>query len=104
MNLTFYTDFAQVEADRQQINLTRFPLFFPELREFFLEGQDFFDMGMGSTIIPFYSRRIGLAEDRSTVPIIARARILGKEKIPPWEHCLCRQPAGTAFHPPTISY
>jgi len=80
MNLTFNTDFAQVEADRQQINLTRFPLFFPERREFFLEGQDFFDMGMGSDIIPFYSRRIGLAEDRSTVPIIAGARVLGKMK------------------------
>lgn len=78
MNLTFNTDFAQVESDRQQINLTRFPLFFPERREFFLEGQDFFDMGMGNTIIPFYSRRIGLAEDGSTVPIIAGARLLGK--------------------------
>ena len=78
MNLTFNTDFAQVESDRQQINLTRFPLFFPERREFFLEGQDFFDMGMGSTIIPFYSRRIGLAEDGSTVPILAGARLLGK--------------------------
>lgn len=80
MNLTFNTDFAQVEADQQQINLTRFPLFFPERREFFLEGQDYFDMGMGSRIIPFYSRRIGLAEDRSTVPIIAGARLLGKTK------------------------
>ena len=80
MNLTFNTDFAQVEADQQQINLTRFPLFFPERREFFLEGQDFFDMGMGNQIIPFYSRRIGLAEDRSTVPIIAGARLLGKVK------------------------
>ena len=78
MNLTFNTDFAQVEADRQQINLTRFPLFFPERREFFLEGQDYFDMGMGRYILPFYSRRIGLAEDRSTVPIIAGARLLGK--------------------------
>lgn len=78
INLTFNTDFAQVESDRQQINLTRFPLFFPERREFFLEGQDFFDMGMGNRIIPFYSRRIGLAEDGSTVPIIAGARLLGK--------------------------
>lgn len=78
MNFTFNTDFAQVEADRQQINLTRFPVFFPERREFFLEGQDYFDMGMGNRIIPFYSRRIGLAEDRSTVPIIAGARLLGK--------------------------
>lgn len=81
LNLTFNTDFAQVEADRQQINLTRFPLFFPELREFFLEGDDFFDFGFGGNrIIPFYSRRIGLSETRQTVPIIAGARILGKEE------------------------
>jgi len=81
LNLTFNTDFAQVEADRQQINLTRFPLFFPELREFFLEGEDFFDFGFGGNrIIPFYSRRIGLSEARETVPIIAGARILGKEE------------------------
>lgn len=81
LNLTFNTDFAQVEADRQQINLTRFPLFFPELREFFLEGEDFFDFGLGGNrIIPFYSRRIGLSETRETVPIIAGARILGKEE------------------------
>lgn len=81
LNLTFNTDFAQVEADQQQINLSRFPLFFPELREFFLEGNDFFDFGFGGNrIIPFYSRKIGLNDDRETVPIIAGARILGKEK------------------------
>ncbi len=81
LNLTFNTDFAQVEADQQQINLSRFPLFFPELREFFLEGDDFFDFGFGGNrIIPFYSRRIGLNDDRETVPIIAGARVLGKEK------------------------
>ena len=81
LNLTFNTDFAQVEADRQQINLSRFQLFFPELREFFLEGDDFFDFGFGGNrIIPFYSRRIGLSESRETVPIIAGARILGKEE------------------------
>jgi len=81
LNLTFNTDFAQVESDRQQINLTRFPLFFPELREFFLEGDDFFDFGFGGNrILPFYTRRIGLSETRETVPIIAGARILGKEK------------------------
>lgn len=80
LNLTANTDFAQVEADQQQINITRFPLFFPELREFFLEGDDFFDMGFGGNrIIPFYTRRIGLNEQRETVPIIGGARLLGKE-------------------------
>ncbi len=81
LNLTFNTDFAQVEADRQQINLTRFPLFFPELREFFLEGDDFFDFGFGGNrIVPFYTRRIGLNENFETVPIIAGGRLLGKER------------------------
>jgi hypothetical protein len=80
LNVTLNTDFAQVESDQQQINLTRFPLFFPELREFFLEGEDFFDMGFGGNrIVPFYSRRIGLDADREPVPIIGGARLLGKE-------------------------
>lgn len=80
LNLTFNTDFAQVEADQQQVNITRFPLFFPELREFFLEGDDFFNFGFGGNrIIPFYTRRIGLDANREAVPIIAGARLLGKE-------------------------
>ena len=80
INATFNTDFAQVESDRQQVNITRFPLFFPELREFFLEGNNFFDMGFGGNrITPFYTRRIGLDENREAVPIIAGARLLGKE-------------------------
>ncbi|MCU0443173.1 MAG: carbohydrate binding family 9 domain-containing protein [Bacteroidia bacterium] len=81
LNLTFNTDFAQVEADQQQINITRFPLFFPELREFFLEGDDFFNMGFGGNrIIPFYTRRIGLTDKREPIPILAGARLLGKEQ------------------------
>lgn len=80
LNLTFNTDFAQVEADQQQVNITRFPLFFPELREFFLEGDDFFNFGFGGNrIIPFYTRRIGLDANREAVPIVAGARLLGKE-------------------------
>jgi Domain of unknown function (DUF5916) len=78
LNLTINTDFAQVESDQQQVNLTRFSLFYPEKREFFLEGKDYFDFGLGRSIRPFYSRRIGLAPDRSTIPIIAGARLLGK--------------------------
>ncbi len=80
LNLTLNPDFAQVEADQQQVNLTRFPLFFPELREFFLEGDDYFDMGFGGNrIIPFYTRKIGLDENREAVPILGGARLLGKE-------------------------
>lgn len=80
LNVTLNTDFAQVEDDRQQVNLTRFPLFFPELREFFLQGDDYFDFGFGGNrIVPFYSRRIGLDSNFQTVPMIGGARILGKE-------------------------
>ena len=78
LNLSVNTDFAQVESDRLQVNLTRFSLFYPEKREFFLEGRDYFDFGLGHSIRPFYSRRIGLAPDRTTIPIIAGLRLLGK--------------------------
>ncbi|MGC4084895.1 MAG: DUF5916 domain-containing protein [Vicinamibacterales bacterium] len=85
-DFTYNTDFAQVEVDEQQVNLTRFPLFFPEKREFFLEGQGIFDFGgadstarSGSTLTPllFFSRRIGL-NNGSEVPIDAGGRLTGK--------------------------
>ncbi|HGY56978.1 MAG TPA: hypothetical protein ENK44_14820 [Caldithrix abyssi] len=79
LNLTLNTDFAQVESDRLQVNLTRFSLYYPEKREFFLEGKSYFDFGLGRSIQPFYSRRIGLAPDHSTIPIIGGARVIGKE-------------------------
>jgi hypothetical protein len=62
-SLTFNTDFAETEVDTRQTNLTRFPLFFPERRTFFLEGSDIFEFGLGTgsrTVLPFFSRRIGL--------------------------------------------
>lgn len=81
-DLTVNTDFAQVEADEQQVNLTRFSLFFPEKREFFLEGQGIFEFGgAGSqgrnTPILFYSRRIGL-EQGQVIPIVGGGRLTGK--------------------------
>ena len=103
-DLTFNTDFAQVEVDEQQVNLTRFSLFFPEKREFFLEGRGIFDFGRGGNFgggIPggggggggpggrggggggggaptlFYSRQIGL-ENGEPVPILGGGRITGK--------------------------
>ncbi len=78
LNLTVNTDFAQVESDRQQVNLTRFSLYYPEKRDFFLEGRNYFDFGLGHSTQPFYSRRIGLTDDGRAIPIIAGARILGK--------------------------
>ena len=93
-DFTYNTDFAQVEVDEQQINLTRFSLFFPEKREFFLEGQGIFNFGAGYEYDPitsyftgalfsgaapvlFFSRRIGLNAGR-TVPIYAGGRLTGK--------------------------
>ncbi len=78
LNLTVNTDFAQVESDRQQVNLTRFSLYYPEKRDFFLEGRNYFDFGLGHSTQPFYSRRIGLTGEGEAIPIIAGARLLGK--------------------------
>ena len=85
-DLTWNTDFAQVEDDDSQVNLSRFSLFFPEKREFFLEGQGVFDFGGRESSmfggptdmpIPFFSRRIGLSGS-SAVPILGGARMHGR--------------------------
>ncbi len=102
-DFTYNTDFAQVEVDEQQVNLTRFSLFFPEKREFFLEARGIFDFGAGPNVLGtgfgannggrlqgppgtragneapllFFSRRIGLQEGRS-VPIVGGGRLTGK--------------------------
>jgi hypothetical protein len=85
-DFTYNTDFAQVEADEQQVNLTRFSLFFPEKRDFFLENQGLFSFGGaggggggGGNNTPslFYSRRIGLEGGRQ-VPIVAGGRLTGR--------------------------
>ena len=76
-DVTYNTDFAQVEDDEQRINLTRFNLFFPEKREFFLEGRGIFDFGGRFGTNLFFSRRIGLHRGR-VVPIEAGGRLTGK--------------------------
>ena len=83
-DITYNTDFAQVEADEEQVNLTRFSLFFPEKRPFFLEGAGLFDFGIPRTsfrrpppMLLFYSRRIGLVEGNA-IPIIAGGKASGK--------------------------
>jgi TolB-like protein len=93
-DFTYNTDFAQVEVDEQQVNLTRFSLLFPEKREFFLEGQGIFDFGRapgagssrggssrasaaGNVPTIFFSRRIGLNQGQ-TVPILGGGRLTGK--------------------------
>jgi hypothetical protein len=86
-DFTYNTDFAQVEEDEQQANLTRFSLFFPEKREFFLEGQGIFAFGgvtqrrsgnPGEIPLPFFSRRIGIDDDGHVVPIVGGGRLTGR--------------------------
>ena len=76
LNFTANTDFAQVEADRKQINLSRFSLYYPEKRQFFLEGKNYYDLNVGDARL-FYSRRIGI-EGNTEVPIIGGMRLFGK--------------------------
>jgi hypothetical protein len=80
-SLTANTDFAETEADDRQVNLTRFPLFYPEKRSFFLEGAGIYETaGLGrsnSDLVPFYSRRIGLYAGRE-VPILAGVKVSGR--------------------------
>jgi hypothetical protein len=78
LDLTYNTDFAQVEVDDQQVNLDRFNLFFPEKRAFFLENAGQFGVGSPGEVDLFFSRRIGIGEEGSLVPIIGGARLSGK--------------------------
>lgn len=84
-SLTFHTDFAETEVEARQLNLTRFPLFFPEKRSFFLSGADIFDFGLGldeESLIPFFSRRIGLfgisEDDQAPIPVSIGGKISGR--------------------------
>jgi len=84
--ITANTDFAQTEVDEAVVNLTRFPLFFPEKREFFLERAGIFEFGLGGrrggqferNVQMFFSRRIGLTADRRPVPILGGAKLVGR--------------------------
>ncbi|MCB0489001.1 MAG: DUF5916 domain-containing protein [Cyclobacteriaceae bacterium] len=78
LDLTYNTDFAQVEVDQQQINLDRFNLFFPEKRPFFLENAGFFTVGSPGEVDLFFSRRIGIANSGQIVPILGGARVSGR--------------------------
>lgn len=84
--ITINTDFAQTEVDEKQINLTRFSLFFPEKRDFFLDGANYFTFGINgdsenpqsTQMIPFFSRRIGLDANGNPVPIKYGGKFTGK--------------------------
>jgi len=84
VDATYRTDFAQVEEDVQQVNLTRFSVFFPEKRDFFLEGQGIFDFGgvqagnsPGDVPLLFFSRQIGLSQGQA-VPVVGGVRLTGR--------------------------
>ncbi len=77
-DLTAFPDFAQAEVDRQVVNLSRFPLFFPEQRPFFTEGASIFHFGRLEQAQLFYSRRIGLGRDGTPVEIPVGARMQGR--------------------------
>jgi hypothetical protein len=78
LDLTYNTDFAQVEVDEQQINLTRFNLLFPEKRPFFLENRGLFAIGRPGEVDLFFSRRIGIDANGALIPIRGGARLTGK--------------------------
>ncbi len=78
LDLTYNTDFAQVEVDDQQVNLTRFTLFFPEKRPFFLENAGDFSVGTAENVELFFSRRIGIGTGGREVPILGGGRLTGK--------------------------
>ena len=82
LDLTLHTDFAQVEVDDQQVNLTRFDLFFPEKRDFFLENSGIFTFGVAGFFGPppflmFFSRNIGINDD-GEIPVLGGARLTGR--------------------------
>jgi hypothetical protein len=78
LDLTYNTDFAQVEVDEQQVDLTRFNLFFPEKRPFFLENAGRFAVGSNSSAQMFFSRRIGISRTGAPVPIEFGTRLTGR--------------------------
>ena len=86
LDLTANTDFSQVEADEEQINLTRYNLFFPEKRDFFLENASLFKVGRTRPFVsqprpdfvPFFTRRIGISSDGRLIPILGGARLTGR--------------------------
>ena len=79
LNLTFNTDFSQVESDRATVNLTRFSVYMPEKREFFIESKDLFNFDVAGGTYGFYSRRIGIFNGNE-IPIIGGVKLTGKEK------------------------
>lgn len=89
VDLTVNTDFAQTDADRQVVNLSRFSVLFPERRQFFLESASLFDSGFDA-LKPFFSRRIGLDDLGQPVPIDAGLRIVHQDAARRWGGLVAR--------------
>ena len=80
LDVTANTDFSQVEVDEERINLTRFDLFFPEKRSFFLENAGYFNVGTPREVELFFSRRIGIDPSGVQIPILGGVRVSGKHR------------------------
>src|SRR5262249_52395007 len=78
LDLTANTDFAEAEVDDQRVNLTRYPLLFPERRQFFVEQAGTFAVKTGQNDLLFHSRRVGLDENGQTVRLLGGARVAGR--------------------------
>ncbi len=78
LDITYNTEFSQVEADYQQINLTRFSLYFPEKRDFFLENAAIFSIGSPDDAMIFFSRRIGISPLGEEIPLLGGVKLAGK--------------------------
>jgi len=87
-SVSINTDFAETEVDDRQINLTRFSLYFPEKRDFFLDGSNYFKFGIEgddnnsyrNSVVPFFSRRLGLDNNGNMIPVLYAAKITGTQK------------------------
>lgn len=102
LDLTANTDFAQVEADDQQVNLDRFPLFFPERRRFFQEGSGVFDFETGAGVRLFHSRRIGLTPAGEPVPVDGGLRMVGRAGL--WDVGLLGMHTGRTLAGPAETF
>ena len=96
-DLTVNTDFAQADVDRQVVNLRRFSVFFPERRQFFLEGASLFSVGLSEVVEPFFSRRIGLTETGTSLPIDAGIRVISRSEERSFGGMVVRQREQNSF-------
>lgn len=102
LDVTLNTDFAQVEADNQQVNLTRFNLFFPEKRQFFQGRSSIFEFNTGGDARLFYSRRIGLTSTGDQVRILGGARLTGR--VGSWDIGILNMQTGSINDDPAENF